>query len=151
MLQKLRSRAKDQKGFTLVELLVVILIVAILAAIAIPAFLNQRGKAYDAAAKWNIKTAQSAEEIYSTDNNGAHATDTLSATDTGPLAVLEPALKNPPYVTATSNGTTGYTLVATAESTDNVFTLVSSHGTVTRTCTVGSGSSSPAGCVAGTW
>src|SRR3954447_20429913 len=86
MLHKLSRRAQDEKGFTLIELLVVILIIGILAAIAIPAFLNQRAKAYDAAAKSNLKTAQTAEESYATDQNGTYATDTLSASDTGALA-----------------------------------------------------------------
>src|SRR5947199_1647315 len=97
MLNKLRHRAEDEKGFTLIELLVVILIIGILAAIAIPAFLNQRNKAYDASAKSNIKTAQTAEETYSTDNNGSYATETLSASDTGQLATIEPSLKNAPF------------------------------------------------------
>jgi type IV pilus assembly protein PilA len=149
MLQKLRRRAQDEKGFTLIELLVVILIIGILAAIAIPAFLNQRNKAYDANAKSNIKTAQTAEETYSTDNNGTYATDTLSASDTGPLATIEPALKNPPFVAATGNGATGYTLVATSSGsggTPDVFTLTAANGNVTRTC-----SGSGGGCVGGTW
>ncbi|HEY1522560.1 MAG TPA: prepilin-type N-terminal cleavage/methylation domain-containing protein [Solirubrobacteraceae bacterium] len=149
MLNKLSRRAKDEKGFTLIELLVVILIIGILAAIAIPAFLNQRAKAYDAAAKSNLKTAQTAEETYATDQNGSYATDTLSASDTGSLAVIEPTLKNTPYVTATGNSTTGYTLVATAQgsgSSPDSFTLTSADGTVTRTC-----SGSGGGCVGSSW
>src|SRR5438270_13244608 len=65
MLTKLRRRAESEKGFTLIELLVVILIIGILAAIAIPAFVNQRSKAFDAAAKSNLRTAESAMETYS--------------------------------------------------------------------------------------
>ena len=72
MLNKLRRRAEDEKGFTLIELLVVILIIGILAAIAIPAFLNQKGKAYDSNAKSDARTAATAEETYYTDNNALH-------------------------------------------------------------------------------
>ncbi|MFL5823354.1 MAG: type IV pilin protein [Solirubrobacteraceae bacterium] len=149
MLHKLSRRAQDEKGFTLIELLVVILIIGILAAIAIPAFLNQRSKAYDASAKSNLKTAQTAEETYATDQNGTYASDTLSASDTGALATIEPTLKNSPYVTATANGTTGYTIVATSQgsgSSPDSFTLTSANGAVTRTC-----SGTGGGCVGGSW
>ena len=67
MLHKLRARAQDEKGFTLIELLVVILIIGILAAIALPAFLNQRGKAQDTEAKTEARTMQTAMETYYTD------------------------------------------------------------------------------------
>src|SRR6202451_2445291 len=73
MLYKLRQRAKDERGFTLIELLVVILIIGILAAIVIPSFLNQKGKATDAAAKELAHSMQVAAESYSTDHNGSWA------------------------------------------------------------------------------
>src|SRR6201997_4753680 len=72
MLYSLRQRSKDEGGFTLIELLVVILIIGILAAIAIPAFLNQKGKANDSAAKVQVRTAETAAETYAVDHSGKY-------------------------------------------------------------------------------
>ncbi len=72
MLNRLRQRSKDEGGFTLIELLVVILIIGILAAIAIPSFLNQRGKAQDSAAKVQARTAETAAETFPIDHNGEY-------------------------------------------------------------------------------
>jgi type IV pilus assembly protein PilA len=66
-LQKLQEEREE--GFTLIELLVVIIIIGILAAIAIPVFLNQRQKGYDAGIKSDLRNAATAEETYLTDND----------------------------------------------------------------------------------
>jgi len=62
---------RDQQadhGFTLVELLVVIIIIGTLAAIAIPVFLHQRSRGYDAHAKSDLRNMALAEETYLTAN-----------------------------------------------------------------------------------
>ena len=70
MVSRHRERSGSESGFTLVELLVVMLILGILAAISIPAFFNQRDKARDADAKVAARTAELAMETYATDNGG---------------------------------------------------------------------------------
>ena len=69
MLARIRKAQEENEGFTLIELLVVIIIIGILAAIAIPVFLNQRQKGYDAQAKSDLRNVATLQETYLTDNN----------------------------------------------------------------------------------
>ena len=61
MLSKMR---KGQKGFTLIELMIVVAIIGILAAIAIPQFQNYRKRGYDSAAQQFLKNMTTAQEAY---------------------------------------------------------------------------------------
>ncbi len=69
-----KSMQEKDKGFTLIELLVVIIIIGILAAIAIPVFLNQRKKGWDAAVQSDLKNAATAEETVLTETGAYTAT-----------------------------------------------------------------------------
>jgi type IV pilus assembly protein PilA len=137
MLQRFRQ---DEKGFTLIELLVVILIIGILAAIALPSFLNQRGKAQDTEAKSAARTAQTAFETLYTDEQKYDG-------DAAKLQDIEPALKEGVAGTglaATGSGQ-GYTLSVTSK-TNNTFTITKDATTasVDRSCTTPGDSGCPA-------
>lgn len=78
MLARIRKQLEERedKGFTLVELLVVIIIIGILAAIAIPLYLNQQAKAKDSSLKSDLKNAQIAVATSLVDDpTGAEAED----------------------------------------------------------------------------
>jgi type IV pilus assembly protein PilA len=68
MLEFFHKRMRDDRGFTLIELMVVVLIIAILIAIAIPTFLGLRRRAQDRAAQSNLRNGLTAGKAFYTDD-----------------------------------------------------------------------------------
>jgi prepilin-type N-terminal cleavage/methylation domain-containing protein len=64
---------RNNKGFTLIELMIVVVIIGILAAIAIPNFIAMQDRAKEGSTKANMHTMQLASEDYGVKNNGAYA------------------------------------------------------------------------------
>jgi type IV pilus assembly protein PilA len=138
--------AQEESGFTLVELLVVMLILGLLAAIAIPAFFNQRDKARDAQAKVYDRTAETAMETYATDNGGVY-TGANAAALKGVESTLNGANISAVSVPAGGADTTNKSYkVSVTSSTGNVFSITRhDDGTTSLTCT----NAGTAGCPTG--
>ena len=115
------QRRRRDEGFTLIELLVVIIIIGILAAIAIPVFLSQKTKAYEASEKADLSAVAGKMEIFYTGNftyagvpfgtgTGAGQTVTGSSQTVGPGEAVTLSKGN--SVTLAAVGATGYCLSA---------------------------------------
>jgi type IV pilus assembly protein PilA len=109
-----------EDGFTLIELMVVVLIIAILLAIAIPTFLGARSKAQDRAAQSNLRNALTAEKTYYVDNQAY--TDNTSSN----LTNIEPSLT---YAGSAGPATVGTVYVESANATALVIAAKSASGT----------------------
>ncbi len=128
-----RSRTGGEDGFSLIELFVVCLIIGVLCAIAIPAFLSQSAKAKDSSAKELARTAQTTAESLATDHEGSY--EFVTKTE---LHNAEPAIAieggEHAYLSATTHGSNEYSVTTTATDGDELTITRSSSGNITRTC-----------------
>ena len=131
---KVSELLKDDEGFSLIELLVVILIIGVLAAIAIPAFAGQKGKASDAQAKELARTAETTAETIAVDNNGEYTKVTAAE-----LNKYEPSIgilqsSSAAYLSATTASKTEYSVTAKSTNGDEFKIAKSANGEITRSC-----------------
>jgi type IV pilus assembly protein PilA len=133
-----RLNGDSESGFTLIELLVVMLILGILAAIALPAFFNQREKAGDAEAKEYAHSAQVAMETYATDNDGLY-----TGADEEALETIEPTLQSADFEVVVAEGDE-YEIDSTSTNA-RVFTVANDGGALTFECAPEGGGCPPGG------
>ena len=94
---------RTQKGFTLIELMIVVVIIGILAAIAIPNFIAMQNRAKEGSTKANMHTLQLAAEDYGVRNDGVYAADMTSSGSPTVASSLPASFKNP-FSGATGTG-----------------------------------------------
>ena len=124
MLARIRkAMAEKEEGFTLIELLVVMIIIGILAAIAIPVFLSQRQKGYDASVKSDLRTYANELESYNTDNQNYPPVSQFGQASGGVLTVA---------TGDTIRVSSGNTFTYVLSSTNNAYCLVGVNSKGTR-------------------
>ena len=138
---------RNESGYSLVELLVVCLIIAALAAIALPVFLNQQEKAQDADAKSNARNLVSHVEACQATSEDYTQCDTIAELGTTGLPAVDGAPSADGTVGVASSTRTTFEVVARSHHASATFTIrKTAAGVIQRVCSGPGG-----GCVGGVW
>ena len=131
---RLRGGSREASGFSLIELLVVLLIIGALAAIAIPAFAGEKAKAVDAQAKELARTAETVAEAIATDNNGEYQKVTTTELNRYEPTIRIVASTSDAYLSGATNGKSEYSVTAKATNGDEFTITRRASSEIVRQC-----------------
>jgi prepilin-type N-terminal cleavage/methylation domain-containing protein len=138
MLKRARERASNESGISLVEVLVVIMIIGMIAAIGVPSFACEKTRAEDASSKAMARTAAAAMEAYAHDNLGAYdgangtKLNAINSEIPSSMVVSTQANCSPDYcyrITTPPNPSTNNTFVLTKEGDGSLLSTCTTQGT----------------------
>jgi prepilin-type N-terminal cleavage/methylation domain-containing protein len=135
-----RSGSKGERGFTLIELMIVVAIIAILAGILIPNFVNARAQAQTSACESNLRGIATALELLYADNQNYGAGGAVpAATRINNVDYLSNSPRDPAdptgagtYQVVLTNGGQGYTVTCPGTHTASTLTKLTTDGTTTQ-------------------
>ena len=122
---KLFNERAGEKGFTLIELVVIVAIIGILAAIAIPTYASYRSKSLDAAVLSDLRNAATAQEAYFLDNETY--SPVISNLETLPYNFYR---SKDVSIIVTSADAESYTITAVHPGSGKIFVLSGPGGTI---------------------